>query len=76
MLRSHRCFCILCFALGLALAAAFFLLAPSSAIAQPAQKKGPHGGPFFVASLDREEIIHIPGTGMISTTSIHAPGIW
>jgi hypothetical protein len=41
MLRSHRCFCILCLALGLALAAAFLLLAPSSASAQPAQKKGP-----------------------------------
>jgi hypothetical protein len=42
-----------------------------------AQKEGPQGGPFlFVASPGRDEIIYIPGTGMISTTSIHAPGIW
>src|SRR5215472_5749445 len=41
MLRSHRCFCVLRFALGLALAAAFLLLAPSSASAQPPKKKGP-----------------------------------
>jgi hypothetical protein len=40
-------------------------------------KRRAAGGPFlFVASPGRDEIIYIPGTGMISTTSIHAPGIW
>lgn len=43
----------------------------------PAQKEEPQAGPFLlVASPGRDEIIYIPGTGMISTTSIHAPGIW
>jgi hypothetical protein len=40
MLRSHRCYCLLCLALGLTLAVAFLLLAPPPAGAQP-PKKGP-----------------------------------
>ena len=41
MLRSHRCYCLLCYALGLALALAYLLLSPSPASAQPPKKKGP-----------------------------------
>src|SRR5438067_2316817 len=40
MLRSHRCYCVLCLALGLTLALAYFLLAPPPVSAQP-PKKGP-----------------------------------
>jgi mono/diheme cytochrome c family protein len=40
MLRSHRCYCVLCLALALTLALAFFLLDPPRASAQP-PKKGP-----------------------------------
>src|SRR5262245_3775635 len=41
MLRTRYCFCVLCAALGLAMAAYFILLAPQPAAAQNQAGKGP-----------------------------------